>query len=103
MYRDCLRMLISIASMLKENPASRPNIYQVLREACLMQGLDVPIKDVCSCLQCEKTKLTSVDICQKNPVRNQAKPATADTRTCCISSCYWSCLLPAHATKTGYS
>ena len=33
--------------MLKENPKSRPNIYQVLREACLMQGLEVPIKDVC--------------------------------------------------------
>jgi hypothetical protein len=35
------------ASMLKENPKSRPNIYQVLREACLMQGIEVPIKDVC--------------------------------------------------------
>jgi hypothetical protein len=33
--------------MLKENPKSRPNIYQVLREACLMQGIEVPIKDVC--------------------------------------------------------
>lgn len=32
--------------MLKENPKSRPNIYQVLREACLMQGIEVPIKDV---------------------------------------------------------
>jgi AP2-associated kinase len=31
---------------LKENPKSRPNIYQVLREACLMQGIEVPIKDV---------------------------------------------------------
>ena len=40
-------MLIFIASMLKENPKSRPNIYQVLREACLMQGIEVPIKDVC--------------------------------------------------------
>lgn len=34
------------ASMLKENPRSRPNIYQVLREVCLMQGIEVPIKDV---------------------------------------------------------
>jgi len=32
--------------MLKENPKSRPNIYQVLREACLMQGFEPPIKDV---------------------------------------------------------
>jgi AP2-associated kinase len=32
--------------MLKENQQSRPNIYQVLREACLMQGREVPISDV---------------------------------------------------------
>ena len=32
--------------MLRENPNSRPNIYQVVREACLMRGTDVPIKDV---------------------------------------------------------
>ncbi|PQE18197.1 Serine threonine- kinase ppk30 protein [Rutstroemia sp. NJR-2017a BBW] len=35
----------ALASMLKEKPTSRPNIYQVLREACLMQGIEVPIKD----------------------------------------------------------
>jgi len=34
------------ASMLRENPQSRPNVYQVLREACLMQGIEVPIRDV---------------------------------------------------------
>ncbi|KAL3419590.1 Serine/threonine-protein kinase ppk30 [Phlyctema vagabunda] len=43
-FSDKLKKLI--ASMLKENPKSRPNIYQVLREACLMQGIDVPIKDI---------------------------------------------------------
>lgn len=32
--------------MLRENPQVRPNIYQVLREVCLMRGTDVPIKDV---------------------------------------------------------
>jgi hypothetical protein len=37
--------------MLKENPRSRPNVYQVLREACLMQGLEVPIRDVCNSTQ----------------------------------------------------
>lgn len=40
-------VLINIASMLKENPKSRPNIYQVLREACMMQGIETPVKDVC--------------------------------------------------------
>jgi hypothetical protein len=63
-------MLIFVASMLKENPASRPNIYQVLREACLMQGIEVPIKDVSLCLQYVKTKLIPIDICQKNSIRN---------------------------------
>ncbi|KAM3070390.1 Ark- serine/threonine protein kinase [Clarireedia jacksonii] len=43
-FSDPLKNLI--ASMLKENPRSRPNIYQVLREACLMQGIEVPIKDI---------------------------------------------------------
>ncbi|PBP24976.1 nak/nak-unclassified protein kinase [Diplocarpon rosae] len=43
-FSDPLKKLI--ASMLKENPQSRPNIYQVLREACLMQGLEVPIEDI---------------------------------------------------------
>ncbi|TVY16075.1 Serine/threonine-protein kinase ppk30 [Lachnellula arida] len=43
-FSDKLKKLI--ASMLKENPKSRPNIYQVLRESCLMQGLEVPIKDI---------------------------------------------------------
>lgn len=35
-----------LASMLKENLQSRPNIYQVLKEACTMQGRDVPVSDV---------------------------------------------------------
>ncbi|PLB46827.1 hypothetical protein P170DRAFT_448575 [Aspergillus steynii IBT 23096] len=44
MFSDRLRMLISW--MLKENPQKRPNIYEVLREACHMQGKDVPIRDI---------------------------------------------------------
>ncbi|TQS37676.1 hypothetical protein Golomagni_01840 [Golovinomyces magnicellulatus] len=43
-FSDKLKALI--ASMLRENPHSRPNIYQVLREACSMQGLDISIKDI---------------------------------------------------------
>ncbi|BCR83644.1 putative serine/threonine protein kinase [Aspergillus chevalieri] len=45
-FSDRLKMLI--ASMLKENPQKRPNIYEVVREVCLMQGKDVPIKDIYS-------------------------------------------------------
>lgn len=32
--------------MLREDMQSRPNIYQVLKEACAMQGREVPIQDV---------------------------------------------------------
>ena len=39
-------VLMTVASMLREKPQARPNIYQVVREVCLMRGTDVPIKDV---------------------------------------------------------
>ncbi|EFX04248.1 serine/threonine-protein kinase [Grosmannia clavigera kw1407] len=42
------RLKSLIASMLLENQQSRPNIYEVLRESCVMQGKDVPIKDIYS-------------------------------------------------------
>ncbi|KAL5596608.1 hypothetical protein BROUX41_001934 [Berkeleyomyces rouxiae] len=45
-FSDRLRNLI--AAMLREAPSSRPNIYQVLKEACRMQGRDVPIHDIYS-------------------------------------------------------
>lgn len=45
-FSDRLKQLI--ASMLREDLRSRPNIYQVLRESCLMQGLEVPIHDIYS-------------------------------------------------------
>ena len=35
-----------IASMLREDQRARPNIYQVLKEACAMQGREPPVKDV---------------------------------------------------------
>lgn len=37
-----------IASMLRENQKMRPNIYQVVKEACAMQGRECPIKDIYS-------------------------------------------------------
>ncbi|KAI1143989.1 kinase-like protein [Hypoxylon sp. FL0543] len=45
-FSDRLKQLI--ASMLREDLRSRPNIYQVLRESCLMQGREVPIHDIYS-------------------------------------------------------
>ncbi|KAF2970564.1 hypothetical protein GQX73_g2983 [Xylaria multiplex] len=45
-FSDRLKQLI--ASMLRESQASRPNIYQVLRESCVMQGREIPIHDIYS-------------------------------------------------------
>ncbi|KAE8350741.1 hypothetical protein BDV28DRAFT_33401 [Aspergillus coremiiformis] len=43
-FSDRLRMLI--AWMLKEQPQKRPNVYEVVREVCQMQGKEVPIRDI---------------------------------------------------------
>ncbi|KAI9367605.1 kinase-like domain-containing protein [Aspergillus egyptiacus] len=40
------RLKVFISSMLQESPQKRPNIYQVLREVCHMQGREVPIHDI---------------------------------------------------------
>ncbi|KAJ5629297.1 hypothetical protein N7528_002954 [Penicillium herquei] len=45
-FSDRLKLLI--ASMLKELPQKRPNIYQVMEEICKMQGKEVPIRDIYS-------------------------------------------------------
>ncbi|KAI0408699.1 hypothetical protein F4802DRAFT_604880 [Xylaria palmicola] len=45
-FSDRLKQLI--ASMLRENQTSRPNIYQVLKESCAMQGREVPIPNIYS-------------------------------------------------------
>ncbi|KAM0454056.1 hypothetical protein ACHAO4_004804 [Trichoderma viride] len=45
-FSDRLKSLI--AMMLKENHQSRPNIYQVLKEACAMQNREIPIHDIYS-------------------------------------------------------
>lgn len=43
-FSDRLKHLI--ASMLREDQRQRPNIYQVLKEGCLLQGREVPIHDI---------------------------------------------------------
>ncbi|KAK4231521.1 Serine/threonine-protein kinase ppk30 [Podospora fimiseda] len=45
-FSDRLKGLIGW--MLRENQQSRPNIYQVLHEACSMQGREPPVKDIYS-------------------------------------------------------
>ncbi|KAJ9193233.1 hypothetical protein DTO021D3_1945 [Paecilomyces variotii] len=45
-FSDRLKLLI--ASMLREQPQKRPNIYEVLKEACQMSGREVPVQDIYS-------------------------------------------------------
>ncbi|KJR83257.1 AP2-associated kinase [Sporothrix schenckii 1099-18] len=45
-FSDRLKALIG--SMLREDQGVRPNIYQVLKESCAMQGKDTPVKDIYS-------------------------------------------------------
>ena len=44
LFSDNLKKLI--ASMLREQPQARPNIYQVVREVSLLRGSNIPIKDI---------------------------------------------------------
>ncbi|EXJ95897.1 NAK protein kinase [Capronia coronata CBS 617.96] len=43
-FSDQLKLLI--ASMLREQPSERPNIYQVLQKACQMDGRELTIPDI---------------------------------------------------------
>ncbi|KAI1628641.1 AP2-associated kinase [Exophiala viscosa] len=43
-FSDELKLLI--ASMLREKPSERPNIYQVLQKACKMDGRELPVDDI---------------------------------------------------------
>jgi AP2-associated kinase len=45
-FSDQLKLMI--ASMLREKPSDRPNIYQVLQKACQLDGRELPIKDIYS-------------------------------------------------------
>ena len=67
MFSDKLKKLIS--SMLKENLQSRPNIYQVVAEACSMQGRKVPIHDIYSGKQ--PSKEPSPEKTQQPPAKSQ--------------------------------
>lgn len=43
-FSDHLKLLI--ATMLRERPSDRPNIYQVLQKACQLDGRDLPVRDI---------------------------------------------------------
>jgi hypothetical protein len=77
--------------MLKENPNSRPTIYQVLREACLMQGIEVTIKDVCLCVLLPEPKLMNTDLCGEDSIGVETESAiTVAHKGYCIPTYRWS-------------
>lgn len=43
-FSDQLKLMI--ASMLREKPSERPNIYQVLQKSCQLDGRELPITDI---------------------------------------------------------
>jgi len=45
-----------------------------------MQGIEVPIKDVCPCSRSGESKLIIADICWKNTIRIKEKPTTTISR-----------------------
>ena len=53
-YFESLQTLTRTASLLREQPHRRPNIYEVVREVAAIRGTDIPIKDVrSSCISCQ--------------------------------------------------
>ena len=61
--------------MLREKPQARPNIYQVVREVCLMRGTDVPIKDVSWQSRRGTISLICADIHRSNCIDDPTQPA----------------------------
>lgn len=71
-FSDGLKLLI--ASMLRENPVKRPNIYQVLSQACGLQSKPVPIKDIYSGLSQSEAATN-----QQLPNATSSQPRTGAT------------------------
>lgn len=90
--------------MLREDPDERPNVYIVLREACHLQGIEVPIDNVrYTHFPFSRQLLTHVDIRWENRVTNKTKPVITQPAHTCVS-CRRRCLLttePAKACRSG--
>lgn len=73
-------LLTSVASMLRENPQQRPNIYQVVRDVSLLRGTDIPIKDVGYFLLPATSPLTILDLCWPYAIRSASKRTSSAGR-----------------------
>jgi hypothetical protein len=71
--------------MLREKPEGRPNVYQVLREACQLQGIEVPIKDVRYTDHFRRPPLIRSDIRWENRLTYETEPVITQPELTCIS------------------
>ncbi|POR37898.1 Serine/threonine-protein kinase ppk30 [Tolypocladium paradoxum] len=65
-FSDRIKKLIG--SMLRENMEERPTIFQVLKDACAMQGRDVPVQDIYAGKPQTETRTS-----EKRPTDHKAK------------------------------
>jgi len=96
---------IVTAWMLRENQQSRPNIYQVLREACAMQGREPPVKDVgfYVILMLELVADGLADILWNVSGRLSGLPRDTTNSKSPVAANRWCCLLQTASPATGYS
>ncbi|PNY25805.1 Serine/threonine-protein kinase ppk30 [Tolypocladium capitatum] len=66
-FSDRIKKLIG--SMLRENMEERPTIFQALKEACAMQGRDVPVQDIYAGKPRPETRTG-----EKRPTDHKARP-----------------------------
>lgn len=66
--------------MLREKPQLRPNIYEVVRELCLMQGVDIPIRDV-SFSSNFQSNANFLDLRWTNTIRNSPESTSTKVRS----------------------
>jgi AP2-associated kinase len=99
-FSDRLKLLI--ATMLRENPKQRPNVYQVLKEACAMQGIEVPIRDVSSGLPFTHDNTDQFsDLYWSFGIRSSQKPSFAIPAIHGITTCRWCSILTSGPAEAG--
>lgn len=93
--------------MLRENQKMRPNIYQVFKEACAMQGKECPIKDVSNARFLsflEQSVNVALDILWQDTLRTTKDRFSTEHRTnSWFDPHSWGCLLSTSAAETGRS
>lgn len=78
-FSDKLKLLIAV--MLREDPAKRPTIFQVLQQACSMRGKEVPVRDIYTAGVNQRAG--RVDKCPNHRDPHHPKPLLRQLAPCC--------------------